>query len=330
MRRLHRISILGLGVAFAWPCAAQETQKSADADALYASSEAETLFRKGHDLMAKAMFREACEAFTASDRLEPGLGTKLSLADCNERDGKLMTAWLLFLEVERLARQAKRKDREDLARSRATALTLRIPKAIITFEEPTATNVEVELDGLPVGASMYGRPVPVDPGKHVLTARAAGFHDWSGDFLVSEGSVVPVKVQPLVAKPPPPPPPPPPAPPPPPPPPPPVKTIPAGAVAAWSVGAIGVGIAALGGTLLALPCEKPGCPSVVYDAGTDKSAMIVLGTGIGLGVIGGFAGLTIWGSNSSRSDVRSVKRGVSGVFIDAGPMGASLGLKGVF
>ncbi len=172
---------------------------------------AEALFQEAQKLISEGKTSEACDKFVESDRLDPGLGTKLSIADCYEREGKLSKAWAAFTEIIPLAQQANRQDREALAKQRADALAPRIPKLVVTFAGDTK-GVEVLRDGVALGSATFGVPLPIDPGKHMVAARAPGFKEWSTEVVVEEGKTLEVKVPALeldVSKPPPPPPPPP-------------------------------------------------------------------------------------------------------------------------
>jgi len=172
---------------------------------------AEALFQEAQKLISIGKLSEACPKFVESDRLDPGLGTKLSIADCYERDGKLAKAWAMFSEIIPLAKQAGRKDREAIAKKRADALEPRVPKLIVVLTGADPSKVQVARDGVVLGSATFGVPLPIDPGKHVITAQAAGFKEWKTEVDVEEGKTLEVKVSALEvddAKPPPPPPPP--------------------------------------------------------------------------------------------------------------------------
>src|SRR5688500_15209686 len=68
------------------------------------AAQAEQLFKDGKSLMGAKQYAEACDAFAASQELDPQLTTLMNLADCREKNGQLATAWSLFLEVERATR----------------------------------------------------------------------------------------------------------------------------------------------------------------------------------------------------------------------------------
>src|SRR5260221_9700518 len=76
---------------------------------------AEALFLEGRRLMDAARFDEACAKFAASQKLAPGLGTLMNLADCEEHRGRTATAWAHFREAAAEAHEAGRTERERVA-----------------------------------------------------------------------------------------------------------------------------------------------------------------------------------------------------------------------
>src|SRR5690606_28101935 len=129
-------------------------------------------------LMESGRSAEACPRFEESDRLEPGLGTRFHLAACYEAVGKSASAHALFLEVAAEAKQRDQEEREGVARQRAEALERRLSR--LTIEVPFASSPElrVERDGLPIGTAQWGLAVPVDPGRHRVSASAPGREPW--------------------------------------------------------------------------------------------------------------------------------------------------------
>jgi hypothetical protein len=138
---------------------------------------AEALFDEARRLMADKHFAEACPKLEASQRLDPGVGTMLNLADCYEKSGKTASAWAQFRDTISAARKAGSLDREEIARTRARELEPKLSYlTIVTWQ---GQEVLVLRDGNTVDSAMLGTPIPVDPGTHEITASAEGKRRWT-------------------------------------------------------------------------------------------------------------------------------------------------------
>jgi len=138
------------------------------------------LFYEARSLMQRGRWAEACPKLEESLRLDAGMGTQFNLADCHEHVGKVASAWGGFLDVAAQARAANQPERERVARKRAASLEPRLPKLRIDAQSLPA-GTEVQRDGVPVAPATLGTPIPVDPGRHVVTATvAAGERGGSG------------------------------------------------------------------------------------------------------------------------------------------------------
>ncbi len=121
---------------------------------------AETLFEEGRTLVEKGVYEEACPKFAESERLEPGIGTMLWLADCLENDGQTASAWAAFKEAASTA-DVRRDPRAQVARARAgrsarSSRTLRLP-----YRRPLEIEgLEVLRDGVLVGRAHGPFPFP--------------------------------------------------------------------------------------------------------------------------------------------------------------------------
>lgn len=163
---------------------------------------AEALFSEGRRLMEAGRYSDACPKFEASQRLDPGVGTMLNLAECYERTGRTASAWAEFREVISAARAADSADREALARQKASALENKLSRLTITLSpEASATHgIEVRRDGNVVDPAELGSAIPVDPGKHVIEATAPGKAKWFSTLeLPADGSQSTLTIPPLEA-----------------------------------------------------------------------------------------------------------------------------------
>jgi serine/threonine-protein kinase len=137
---------------------------------------AEALFQEGTELMAAGRFAMACDKFEASNAIEPGLGTKLWLADCYDRAGRTASAWALFSEAAALAQQSSQSERERAANQRAADLEPRLSK--IELKLPVGSlppGLVVTLDGATIPETSLGSALPVDPGPHTVVVKAPGY-----------------------------------------------------------------------------------------------------------------------------------------------------------
>ncbi len=132
---------------------------------------AEALFSEGRTLASAGNCEEAIPKFQASQKLDPGIGTLLNLAECFEKVGRTASAWAEYREVIPLARAAGSKEREELATQKAKALEPKLSRLSIKVAGDAA-GVTITRDGEPVQAAELGVAIPVDPGKHVIEASA--------------------------------------------------------------------------------------------------------------------------------------------------------------
>jgi len=152
---------------------------SADAQSSTDSAAAQGLFDQAKQLMAGGKYVEACPKLEESQRLDPGSGTLLNLADCYEHAGRTATAWSKFLEAASAAQTTGKADREKTAREHAAALVARLAKIVIAVPDAQKiAGLEIHRDGQVVGQAQWGTPIPVDSGEHVVTASAPGRKTW--------------------------------------------------------------------------------------------------------------------------------------------------------
>ncbi|APR81750.1 Hypothetical protein A7982_07099 [Minicystis rosea] len=261
---------------------------------------AEALFDEGKRLFLAKQFAEACPKLESSQRLDPGIGTLLYLADCYEGMGRVASAWATYREAAGAAKAAGQADRERVARGRATLLEPKLYRLTLTVTAPTTPGLEVKRNDAIVKKEVWGAGVPVDPGTYQISAAAPGKKPWSSKVEIPGGAgaqtftipaledapeAPPVKPPEPVKQ----------AEPPPPPPPPPSGLGPQ-RVAGIAVGAAGVAALAVGGVFGGLAIGKNSkakelCPEVQCSDATGVDASVTAGkfadASTGLMVAGG-------------------------------------------
>jgi len=181
---------------------------------------AQALYDAAKKLMGEKKYGEACPKFAESQKLDPGVGTLLNLADCYEKLGKLASAWLTFKETAAAAKSAGQADREKYARDKVKTLDSKIAK--LTISVPAKNQVdglEVKRDGVVVDKVTWDTPIAIDPGSHLIEASAPGKKKWTTTLEVpktaaqpsitvpalevdpSGGKVAPIETKPVETKP---------------------------------------------------------------------------------------------------------------------------------
>jgi hypothetical protein len=135
---------------------------------------AQALFDQGRHLVDEGNYAEACPKFEASQRLDPGTGTLLNLAACNEHLGKIATAWTEFNEALSLAIRDGRRDRMVFAREHIANIEPQLPRLTLSVRAPGTEGLSVTIDGAALGKAAWDVKAPIDPGGHTIIATAPG------------------------------------------------------------------------------------------------------------------------------------------------------------
>jgi hypothetical protein len=141
---------------------------------------AEQLFKDGNAAMAAHDYATACPKLEEVTRLVPGgINAKYRLASCYEGWGKVTSAWAAYRIV---ATTAPATDTlKSAAADRVAALEPKLPRLTVRVSAAARAlaGLEVRRDGLVIGVAQWGEALPVDPGPHVVTAKAAQKKAWS-------------------------------------------------------------------------------------------------------------------------------------------------------
>jgi hypothetical protein len=191
-----------LGVAAALTLAAPGARADGSGDHKAA---AQVLFERAQALVEQNRYVEACPQFAESERLDPGIGSLLWLADCYENIGLTANAWTTFEEAAVMA--ASRHDaREAIARDRAARLGARLSQLRIVVPPAVADTpgLQVHCDGVRIESPLWSQAISLDPGTHTVTANADDRQVWWTTVQLAPGaSATSVTVPELGALPPP-------------------------------------------------------------------------------------------------------------------------------
>lgn len=176
------------------PTTASEPEASGPIDRQIAQS----LFDDARRLLEAGKVVEACPKFAESQRLDPGGGTLLNLALCLELEGRLASSWARYQEALSLAIRDGRADRETFAREHLQAITPKLTRVVVSVPlESVATALDVSLDGSRLPPEAWGTPIPVDPGRHRVTATGERLAPWEATFdVVERGKTIHIEVAP--------------------------------------------------------------------------------------------------------------------------------------
>lgn len=156
---------------------------------------ADYLFREARKAARAGDYAKACPLFVDSLRLDPGTGVLMNLADCEEHLGKVASAWEHWREALDTL-HGKNDKRASLAKRKIATLEKRLPRLTLRLDPGAPPDTRVERDGLEIGGSAIGLPVPVDPGTHKIIVRAPRHEDRTYTIALHEAQVAEQSVSP--------------------------------------------------------------------------------------------------------------------------------------
>jgi hypothetical protein len=146
---------------------------------------AEALFAEAQALMGQGDYEQACPKFEESYRLDPATGALYAVALCHERQGKLASAWVEFMDVASRANAERYPEREQLAREHAQALRARLSFLTVRVDGAARlSGLVVTRNGVELGPAAWGSAIPLDPGRHEVVASAPGHVPWTVTLAV--------------------------------------------------------------------------------------------------------------------------------------------------
>jgi hypothetical protein len=177
------------------PCLALLLSVSAPAWAQSgAAAAAEALFEQARAEMAEGRYESACKKLRESDKLDPAVGTKFNLAECEQKQGRTATAWELFKAVEQALDAAD--DRYPIAKQRREALEAVVPRLEIVLAQDAPAGTTVRVGQAELTAAALAVPLPLDPGSHELVVSAPGHAAQTFTIVLEPGKVSEIEVAP--------------------------------------------------------------------------------------------------------------------------------------
>jgi hypothetical protein len=162
------------------PAAAGDDPYDDEDDDPYAVEDAGSLFREGLASMNALDLEAACPKLDRSYHIDPRPGTLYTLAECEARRGRLVTAVAHFKQFVTLVdsspawKQRQYQARKEKAEKRRAEIEPSIPTLTLTLEPDAPWTTVVKLDGAAIELSALGRARGLNLGPHAITVQAPG------------------------------------------------------------------------------------------------------------------------------------------------------------
>ncbi|MEZ4444468.1 MAG: hypothetical protein R3B72_35670 [Polyangiaceae bacterium] len=155
---------------------------------------AKQLFEEGREEIHRGALESGCGKMSESHRLAPAaVGPLLNLADCDERGGKLASAWRRFLAAAELPEASA--ERRDYALRRAESLHPRVPRVVLTVPD-SPSGLRISLDGEALEPSTLGEPLLLDPGPHRFVVEALDRQHRTFEIVLVPEQSYPIALEP--------------------------------------------------------------------------------------------------------------------------------------
>jgi len=132
------------------------------------------LFRQGRAAFEARDFPTARARLLESAKLNPRVGTFVSLAECEEALGLLASARAHWQQAAELA-TAQGDGRADFARQHLASIDPRVPRMTLLLPGDAPAGTTIRVDDVELGAASVGLAIPMEVGTHVLVVLAPGF-----------------------------------------------------------------------------------------------------------------------------------------------------------
>jgi hypothetical protein len=150
--------------------------------------------------VARRLFDEAKTAEEAKDwtiavsklreaiSIKETAGLRFHLAYCEEQQGMLVEALVDYERADDLSMEKDEELRSQIP-ARRTSLQKRIPTVTLLFTRDPARS-RLTVDGQPRAPTSFGKPIPLNPGKHAFGVVSPGFAAFAIELTLKEGDAV--------------------------------------------------------------------------------------------------------------------------------------------
>ena len=147
------------------------------------SAEAEALFNDGVTLLKQASADRACDAFEASNRIEPRAGTLIRLGECREQLHQLASAWSAYKDA---LTRVKDPRKQKLAQARIASIEPRLSHLTIVVPDiARIAGLALARDGKAIDPGLWNLAIPINGGTYTITATAPDHATWTQTVTVA-------------------------------------------------------------------------------------------------------------------------------------------------
>ncbi len=132
---------------------------------------ADALYTEGSALFQRGRYEEALKRLEESQSLDPGTGTLIMVASCNEKLGQWRVAYAAFREARAQSVAQRKEDRVKYAQERLEALRERVVVLVVT-RLSSAPGERVLIDDTPYVVAPGDEGMLLDLGDHKLVYEA--------------------------------------------------------------------------------------------------------------------------------------------------------------
>jgi hypothetical protein len=157
-------------------------------------SVAQALFEEGKKALMAKDYETACAKLRESDRIKHKVSARVNLASCEEKRGRVATAWRVYQDV--LAELPVEDRTRPAIKATIDDLEGRLPRLTLTLAPGAPAGTTVHEGSAILG---YGKPQPLDPGEHHLVVAAPRRTAKTMEVALAEGKITALVVVPGAA-----------------------------------------------------------------------------------------------------------------------------------